>query len=203
LKVCRKIADPRAQTPAIRRSAVLIPLRRPPHFALPATSGLLLGDKRPQSQTGTACKTHRRTQSLVMKACQLSNASSGQAEDSGFPGAERVGGGRGAAPPTTIGPARTGRGLRQLRTTDSPQRVGKPVLPTPERLLELEHCHRQDVPLSLRPGVEVDVLELEHHVEFAALRIGIKHRLLHWTTRRFTTLSSPGGRPAKTSRCIS
>ena len=49
----------------------------------------------------------------------------------------------------------------------------------PERLLELEHRHRPDVPLALRAGVEVDVLELEHHVQLAARRIGVERRLLH------------------------
>jgi hypothetical protein len=60
-----------------------------------------------------------------------------------------------------------------------PPELGQPVLPTPERPLELEHRHRQDVPLPLRAGVEVDVLELEHHVQLAARRVGVAHSLLH------------------------
>jgi hypothetical protein len=60
-----------------------------------------------------------------------------------------------------------------------PPDLGQPVLPTPERPLELEHRRRHNVPLPLRAGVEVDVLELEYHVQLAARRVGVEHRLLH------------------------
>jgi hypothetical protein len=83
-------------------------------------------------------------------------------------------------------PADTPRLIVVSEVEAVPPNLGKAVLPTPERLLELEHRHRQDVPLSLGAGVEVDVLELEHHVQFAARRIGIKHRLFHRTTGRLT-----------------
>ena len=46
-------------------------------------------------------------------------------------------------------------------------------------------------------------VELEDHVELAARRVGVEPPLLHGGPGVSPTLSSPGGRWAKTSRCIS
>jgi hypothetical protein len=74
---------------------------------------------------------------------------------------------------------------------------------TARAMLEVEHRHRPDVPLALGPGVEVDVLELEHHVDLAARGIGVEPRLLDRGRGRLADVEQPGRRPANTSRCIS
>jgi hypothetical protein len=53
----------------------------------------------------------------------------------------------------------------------------EPLLPAPERALEVAQVERVEVPLALAL-VEVDVLELEDHVELVAGRVGEQPRLL-------------------------
>ena len=58
-----------------------------------------------------------------------------------------------------------------------PARLREALLPAPERRLQVGQPQRADVPLR-GALVEVDVLELEHHVDLAARRVGVEQRLL-------------------------
>ena len=58
-----------------------------------------------------------------------------------------------------------------------PAGLGQPFLPAPERALEVGQPQRPHVPLR-RPLVDLDVLELEHHVDLAARGIGEQPRVL-------------------------
>src|SRR5207245_4768883 len=67
-----------------------------------------------------------------------------------------------------------------------PTLLRETCLPAPERRLEVQQPERLDVPLAAWPLVQLDVLELEHHVHLASGGVREQQRVVHRRAGRLT-----------------
>jgi hypothetical protein len=71
-----------------------------------------------------------------------------------------------------------------------PPHVRESDLPAVQRRLELAEVQRADVPLAVAP-IELDMLELEDHVDLATPRVGVQPRLVDRHARHLADVQQP------------